>query len=71
MILLEYWKTIIEYIGNSGDQDKMPHFIRVPTVCLDKHQPKSPEYNIILETITSDPSIYTMDRPNIFMEDSG
>ena len=44
----------------------MPHFIRVPTVCLDKHQPQSPEYNIILETITSDPSIYTMDRPNIY-----
>ena len=28
--------------------------------------PQSPEYNIILETITSDPSIYTMDCPNIY-----
>ena len=71
-----YWKTIVEYIGNSGYHDKyrissvFPLFawinISVPTVCLDKHQPQSPEYNIILETITSDPSIYTMDRLNIY-----
>ena len=51
---------------------KLRHFIRVYTVYLGKLHLQRKKYNIILEVITGDPSIYTVDHPDItvsnFME---
>ena len=48
-------------LANSEDPDEMLHFIRCCTVWSDKIDRQRNKYNIILETITCDPSIYTMD----------
>ena len=40
-------------------------FISIYTVCLGKLDPQGKKCNIILDSITCDPSIYTMDRPDL------
>ena len=42
----------------------LPHFIRVCTICLDKIDLHRKKYNICLEIIICDPSIYIMGHPD-------
>ena len=53
---------------NSEDPDEMPHnlsfchYISVDNVCLEKYDLQRKKNNYILEIITYDPSINTMDH---------
>ena len=46
---------------------KRCHFIRVHKICLDKIDLQRKKYKIVLEIITCDPSMYTMDHPNFII----
>ena len=50
-------------LANSEDPYEMRHFIRVCIVCQDKIDLQRKKYNV-LENITSDLPIYTMDHPD-------
>ena len=56
-------------LANSKDPDEMEHY-----VCEGKNNLQKKKYNILLEIITFDPLIYTMDHPDLtvsnFMENS-
>ena len=46
----------------------MWHFIGVCTVCYDKNQSLEKEILYFFEIITCDPSIYTMDQPDLTVQ---
>ena len=52
-------------LANSEDPDKMSHFTMFCTVCLDKINLQRKKYNIFLKIMTCNPSIYTIDHPDL------
>ena len=57
-------------LTNSEDADKMPHnavFHQGLTFLLRQNQSSEIEVQYFLEIITSGPSIYTMDHPDLFI----
>ena len=51
--------------ANSEDPDILWHFIWVCTISGDKIKLQRKKYNFFFEIIIYDPSIYTMDHPDL------